>query len=125
MSISTVYSTYTGWSLLQGRRKADRHPRRVTTTVRRHTAPAHVKAALNYAMSLSCDCEMHIVQGFAENMYLDAKPPEQKVEETGGANFIFVTKDGQSGYTKEQTAFSFDHYVVLCNMLQGISLVWK
>ena len=33
-------------------------------------------------------------QGFDENMYLDAKT-RTKVEETGGANFLFVTKDGK------------------------------
>ena len=48
----------------------------------------HIKAGLNYAMSLHAHN-----QGFAENMYLDAAT-RTKVEETGGANFIFVTKDG-------------------------------
>ena len=33
-------------------------------------------------------------EGFAENMYLDPKT-RTKVEETGGANFLFVTKDGK------------------------------
>ena len=33
-------------------------------------------------------------EGFAENMYLDAKT-RTKVEETGGANFLFVTKDNK------------------------------
>jgi branched-chain amino acid aminotransferase len=32
-------------------------------------------------------------KGFDENMYLDAAT-RTKVEETGGANFLFVTKDG-------------------------------
>ena len=32
-------------------------------------------------------------EGFDENMYLDPQT-RTKVEETGGANFIFVTKDG-------------------------------
>ena len=31
-------------------------------------------------------------EGYAENMYLDAAT-RTKVEETGGANFVFVTKD--------------------------------
>ena len=31
-------------------------------------------------------------EGYAENMYLDART-RTKVEETGGSNFIFVTKD--------------------------------
>lgn len=51
----------------------------------------HVKAGLNYAMSLHAIVTAHN-EGFAENMYLDAKT-RTKVEETGGANFIFVTKD--------------------------------
>ena len=33
-------------------------------------------------------------QGFDENRYLDAAT-RTKVEETGGANFLFVTKDGK------------------------------
>ena len=33
-------------------------------------------------------------QGFDENMYLDPAT-RTKVEETGGANFIFITKDGK------------------------------
>lgn len=53
----------------------------------------HIKAGLNYAMSLYPIMEAHR-QGFDENMYLDAAT-RTKVEETGGANFIFVTKDGK------------------------------
>lgn len=53
----------------------------------------HIKAGLNYAMSLYAIVDAH-KQGFDENMYLDAAT-RTKVEETGGANFIFVTKDGR------------------------------
>ena len=52
----------------------------------------HIKAGLNYAMSLYQIVEAHD-EGFAENMYLDPAT-RTKVEETGGANFIFITKDG-------------------------------
>lgn len=52
----------------------------------------HIKAGLNYAMSLYPIMEAHR-QGFDENMYLDAAT-RTKVEETGGANFLFVTRDG-------------------------------
>ena len=52
----------------------------------------HIKAGLNYAMSLHAIVEAH-EQGYAENMYLDPGT-RTKVEETGGANFIFITKDG-------------------------------
>ena len=52
----------------------------------------HIKAGLNYAMSLHAIVTAH-AEGFDENMYLDAAT-RTKVEETGGANFIFVTKDG-------------------------------
>ena len=51
----------------------------------------HIKAGLNYAMSLHAIVDAHN-QGFAENMYLDPAT-RTKVEETGGANFLFVTKD--------------------------------
>ncbi len=53
----------------------------------------NIKAGLNYAMSLHAIMEAHR-EGFAENMYLDAAT-RTKVEETGGANFIFITKDGK------------------------------
>ena len=51
----------------------------------------HVKAGLNYAMSLHAIVEAHN-EGYAENMYLDSAT-RTKVEETGGANFIFVDKN--------------------------------
>ena len=53
----------------------------------------HIKAGLNYAMSLHAIVDAHN-QGFDENMYLDAGT-RTKVEETGGANFLFITKDGK------------------------------
>ena len=53
----------------------------------------HIKAGLNYAMSLFAGMEAH-AEGYAENMYLDPAT-RTKVEETGGANFIFITKDGK------------------------------
>ena len=52
----------------------------------------HIKAGLNYAMSLHAIVTAH-KEGYAENMYLDPAT-RTKVEETGGANFLFVTKDG-------------------------------
>ncbi len=53
----------------------------------------HIKAGLNYAMSLHAIVDAH-AQGYDENMYLDAAT-RTKVEETGGANFIFITKDNK------------------------------
>ena len=53
----------------------------------------HIKAGLNYAMSLYAIVDAH-EQGFDENMYLDSAS-RTYVEETGGANFIFITKDGK------------------------------
>ena len=53
----------------------------------------HIKAGLNYAMSMHAIVDAHS-QGYDENMYLDAQT-RTKVEETGGANFLFVTKDGK------------------------------
>ena len=53
----------------------------------------HIKAGLNYAMSLHAIVDAHN-KGFDENMYLDAAT-RTRVEETGGANFLFVTKDGK------------------------------
>lgn len=53
----------------------------------------HIKAGLNYAMSLHAIVDAHN-QGFDENMYLDPGT-RTKVEETGGANFLFITKDNK------------------------------
>ena len=61
----------------------------------------HIKAGLNYAMSLHAIVEAH-EQGYAENMYLDSAT-RTKVEETGGANFLFVKKDGKGVTPKSST----------------------
>ena len=51
----------------------------------------HIKAGLNYAMSLHANVTAHAT-GFDENLFLDPGT-RTYVEETGGANFLFVTKD--------------------------------
>ena len=53
----------------------------------------NIKAGLNYAMSLHAIVTAH-KEGYDENMYLDPKT-RTKVEETGGANFLFVTRDNK------------------------------
>ena len=53
----------------------------------------NIKAGLNYAMSLYNIVEAHEL-GFDENIYLDPAT-RTKIEETGGANIIFVTKDNK------------------------------
>ena len=52
-----------------------------------------IKAGLNYAMSLHAIVTAH-ANGFDENIYLDAAT-RTKIEETGGANILFVTKDNK------------------------------
>ncbi|MBQ8823115.1 MAG: branched-chain amino acid aminotransferase [Lachnospiraceae bacterium] len=61
----------------------------------------NIKAGLNYAMSLHAIVTAHH-EGHDENMYLDSKT-RTKVEETGGANFLFVTKDGKVVTPKSDT----------------------
>lgn len=61
----------------------------------------HIKAGLNYAMSLHAIVEAHN-EGYDENMYLDSAT-RTYVEETGGANFLFVTKDGKIVTPKSET----------------------
>ncbi|MBR5280178.1 MAG: branched-chain amino acid aminotransferase, partial [Clostridia bacterium] len=51
----------------------------------------HIKGGLNYAMSLYAIVDAHN-QGYDENVYLDAAT-RTYIEETGGANSLFVTKD--------------------------------
>jgi len=48
----------------------------------------HIKAGLNYAMSLHAIVDAH-KNGFDENLYLDPAT-RTKIEETGGANIIFI-----------------------------------
>ncbi len=48
----------------------------------------HIKAGLNYAMSLHAIVDAH-KNGFDENVYLDPAT-RKKIEETGGANMIFI-----------------------------------
>ena len=52
-----------------------------------------IKAGLNYAMSLHNIVDAHKC-GYAENMYLDPAT-HTYLEETGGANIIFISKDGK------------------------------
>ncbi|MBS6396843.1 MAG: branched-chain amino acid aminotransferase [Clostridiales bacterium] len=52
-----------------------------------------IKAGLNYAMSLYNIVDAHN-KGFDENLYLDPAS-RTYVEETGGANFMFITRDGK------------------------------
>ena len=61
----------------------------------------NIKAGLNYAMSLHAIVTAHH-EGYDENMYLDSKT-RTKVEETGGANFLFVTKDNKVVTPKSDT----------------------
>lgn len=75
--------------------KGGAKPIKIRTTDFDRAAPhgtGHIKAGLNYAMSLYAITDAHN-EGYAENMYLDAAT-RTHVEETGGANFIFITKDG-------------------------------
>ena len=61
----------------------------------------HIKAGLNYAMSLYNIVDAHD-QGFDENMYVDSAT-RTYIEETGGANIIFITKDGKVVTPKSNT----------------------
>ena len=53
----------------------------------------NIKAGLNYAMSLHAIVTAH-AEGYDENMYLDPAT-HTYLEETGGANIIFITKSGK------------------------------
>ena len=61
----------------------------------------HVKAGLNYAKSLYNIVDAH-EQGYDENVYVDSAT-RTHIEETGGANIIFVTKDGKLVVPKSET----------------------
>lgn len=61
----------------------------------------HIKAGLNYAMSLYAIVDAH-EQGYDENLYVDSMT-RTHVEETGGANVLFVKKDGTVVTPKSDT----------------------
>ncbi len=61
----------------------------------------HIKAGLNYAMSLYAIADAH-EKGYDENLYLDSAT-RTYVEETGGANVLFVTADGELVTPKSDT----------------------
>lgn len=61
----------------------------------------HIKAGLNYAMSLYNIVDAH-EQGYDENLYVDSAT-RQHIEETGGANILFVTKEGKLVVPKSDT----------------------
>ena len=61
----------------------------------------HIKAGLNYAMCLYAIVDAH-EQGYDENVYLDSGT-RTHIEETGGANIIFITKDGKLVTPKSDT----------------------
>ncbi|MBP3305900.1 MAG: branched-chain amino acid aminotransferase [Oscillospiraceae bacterium] len=61
----------------------------------------HIKAGLNYAMSLYAIVDAH-EQGYDENVYVDSAT-RTRIEETGGANIIFVTRDGKLVTPKSDT----------------------
>ena len=61
----------------------------------------NIKAGLNYAMSLKPTMDAHR-NGYAENLYLDSQS-RTYVEETGGANVLFVKEDGTLVVPKSHT----------------------
>jgi len=61
----------------------------------------HIKAGLNYAMSLFAIMDAH-EKGFDENIYLDSAT-RTKIEETGGANILLVSKEGKLVVPKSGT----------------------
>lgn len=61
----------------------------------------HIKAGLNYAMSLHAIVTAH-KEGFAENVFLDPAT-RTKVEETGGANLLFVDAEGHLVVPKSES----------------------
>lgn len=90
----------------------------------------NIKAGLNYAMSLYPITDAH-AQGFDENIYLDPGS-RTYVEETGGANVLFVTKDGKvvtplsdsilPSITRRSLLYVAEHYLGLSVEQRRIAL---
>lgn len=81
----------------------------------------HIKAGLNYAMSLHASAMAHFA-GYDENLFPDSGT-RTYVEETGGANFLFVTKDHEvvtpksnsilPSITRRSLVYVAEHYLGL------------
>ena len=81
----------------------------------------HVKAGLNYAMSLHASVTAHAA-GYDENVFLDPAT-RTCIEETGGANFLFITKDNEvvtpksdsilPSITRRSLVYVAEHYLGL------------
>lgn len=81
----------------------------------------HVKAGLNYAMSMHASMSAHAA-GFDENVFLDPGT-RTYVEETGGANFLFITRDSEvitpqsdsilPSITRRSLVYVAEHYLGL------------
>lgn len=80
----------------------------------------HIKAGLNYAMSLHPTMEAHR-HGYAENIYLDPAT-RTYIEETGGANLIFVDKEGTIIDSEVRFHSSFRHTPLFNRRCQEIGL---
>ena len=61
-----------------------------------------IKAGLNYAMSIHNIMDAHR-KGFDENLYLDPQT-RTKIEETGGANIVFISKDQKTLVTPKSNS---------------------
>lgn len=86
----------------------------------------NIKAGLNYAMSLH-PYQLAHQNGFDENMYLDAAT-RTFVEETGGANFLFVDKEGtlvvpQSATDSILPSITRRSFVQLASEMLGMKVV--
>ena len=81
----------------------------------------HIKAGLNYAMSIHASVLAHM-HGYDENLFPDSAT-RTYVEETGGANFLFVTKDREivtpasdsilPSITRRSLVYVAEHYLGL------------
>lgn len=84
----------------------------------------HVKAGLNYAMSLYAITEAHAL-GYDENLYLDSAT-RTYIEETGGANIFFITGDGKLVTPKSETilpSITRDSLLTVASEYLGIEAV--
>lgn len=84
----------------------------------------HVKAGLNYAMSLYAITEAHAL-GYDENLYLDSTT-RTYLEETGGANIFFITKDGKLVTPRSETilpSITRDSLLTVASRYLGIEAV--
>ena len=118
-----VFTTPVG-PYFKGGAKPLTHPRQQTIDRAAPHGTGHVKAGLNYAMSLHAIVERPRGRD-STRICTWTRPPVRKVEETGGANFLFRDQRQEGGDSAYPARFFPPSPDVPCCMWLSSTWAWK